>query len=268
MTKYIIDSHAHLDDSRFEEDRKDIIDRFEEDGVYAMINPAFDLDSSKRSVDLSNENKRVFAMIGTHPHDAKDYNDEVEKQYIELSKNPKVVAVGEIGLDYYYDNSERDVQRDVFIRQIELARKLDLPIVIHSRDAVEDTYKILSEHAKDMKVLLHAFSESWEVCERYLKLGYKIAIGGVVTFKNARKLLEVGGKLPLEKLLLETDAPYLTPHPHRGKRNEPSYTHFVAQKIAELKGIEVEEVKTQALKNTFEFFELEKYGLENPLLQD
>ncbi|NLW52627.1 MAG: TatD family hydrolase [Tissierellia bacterium] len=268
MTKYIIDSHAHLDDSRFDEDRVDLIERFEKDDVYAMINPAFDLDSSKRSIDLSNNNEKIFAMVGTHPHDAKDYNEEVEKQYIELSKNPKVVAVGEIGLDYYYDNSEREVQRDVFIRQIELARTLDLPIVIHSRDAVEDTYKILSEHAKDMKVLLHAFSESWEVCERYLKLGYKIALGGVVTFKNARKLLEVAEKVPLENLLLETDSPYLTPHPHRGKRNEPSYTHFVAEKIAELKGIPVEEVRQHALKNTFEFFELEKYGLTNPLSKE
>lgn len=258
MTKYVIDSHAHLEGERYDEDRKELIERFEEDKVLLVINPAFDLDSSKKAVKLAQENEKIYAMVGTHPHDAKDYSPEVRDQYIELVKNnKKVVAIGEIGLDYYYDHSDREVQKKVFIDQINLAKQLDLPIVIHSRDAIEDTYEILSTHAKDMKVLLHAFSESWEVCERYLKLGFKIAMGGVVTFKNANKLLRVGENVPLESLLLETDSPYLTPTPYRGKRNQPAYTHFVAEKIAELKSLDVDIIRKHSLDNTLEFFNIE-----------
>lgn len=254
MTEFIIDSHAHLDDERFDEDREKIISKLEENKIKAVINPASDLESSQRAVELSKKYSNIFAMVGSHPHEAKYYDDETRNKYIELSKQGKVVSVGEIGLDYHYDLSDRETQKKVFIDQIDLAKKLNLPIVIHSRDAVEDTYDILSTHAADMKVLLHAFSESWEVCQRYLKLGFKIAMGGVVTFKNARKLLEVGEKIPLENLLIETDSPYLTPTPFRGKRNQPAYTHYVAEKIAELKGIDVSQVRYYAYKNTIDFF--------------
>lgn len=257
MTEYIIDSHAHIEGERYDEDRDQLIADFEKDKIYAVINPAFDLPSSEKAVELADKNEKIFAMVGTHPHDAKDYSQDVRNRYIELSKHNKVVAIGEIGLDYYYEHSDREVQKEVFIDQINLAKELGLPIVIHSRDAVEDTYDILSQHAKGMKVLLHAFSESWEVCQRYLKLGFMVALGGVITFKNANKLLIVGENIPLENLLLETDSPYLTPHPYRGKRNQPAYTHFVAEKIAELKGISPEEVKEAALKNTKEFFGIE-----------
>lgn len=254
MTEYIIDSHAHLDDERFDSDREEIIKKLEENKIKAIINPASDLESSERAVKLSDEYDKIFAMVGSHPHEARFYTDETKKRYFELAKSEKVVAIGEIGLDYYYDLSDREVQRKVFIEQIKLARDLNLPIVIHSRDAIEDTYQILSKHAKDMKVLLHAFSESWEVCQRYLALGFKIALGGVVTFKNARKLLEVAKNIPLESLLIETDSPYLTPTPFRGKRNQPAYTHYVAEKIAELKGVDVNEVRAYAYENTLEFF--------------
>lgn len=254
MTEYIIDSHAHLDHEAFDEDRHELIERLEEDKIKAVVNPASDLESSEKAVELSKKYDKIYAMVGTHPHEAKFYDQKTRDAYVELSKQGKVVAVGEIGLDYYYEHSDRETQKKVFIDQIELAKELELPIVIHSRDAVEDTYEILSEHAKDMKVLLHAFSESWEVCERYLKLGFKIALGGVVTFKNARKLLEVGEHVPLENLLLETDSPYLTPTPYRGKRNQPAYTHFVAEKIAELKGLDPSIIRDHAYNNTVEFF--------------
>lgn len=258
MEKCIIDSHAHIEGESYDKDRKEIIDNFEKDKILAVINPAFDLNSSRNAVKLAGENKKIYAMVGTHPHDAKDYNLEIRNEYKKLAfKNKKVVAIGEIGLDYYRNLTDKDIQIKVFIDQINLAKELNLPIVIHSRDAVEDTYRILSEHAKGMKVLLHAFSESWEVCERYLKLGFKIALGGVITFKNANKLLKVGENVPLENLLLETDSPYLTPVPYRGKRNQPAYTHFVAEKIAELKGIDSDMVRGITVKNTKEFFGLE-----------
>lgn len=256
MTQYIIDSHAHLDDEKFDLDREEIIARLEEDKIMAVINPSCDLETTKKAVELSKKHERIYAMVGTHPHEARFYDQATRDEYIRLSKEGKVIAVGEIGLDYYYDLSDRQTQKEVFIDQIKLAKELNLPIVIHSRDAVEDTYEILKEHASEMKVLLHAFSESWEVCQRYLKLDFKIAMGGVVTFKNARKLLEVGEHVPLESLLIETDSPYLTPTPFRGKRNEPAYTHFVAEKIAELKGVDVELVREHAFKNTVEFFGL------------
>jgi len=257
MTQYIIDSHAHLDDEKFDHDRLELIESLKENKIAAVINPSSDLESARRAVQLSDQFQNIYAMVGTHPHDAKDYNEEVRGEYIELAKHDKVVAWGEIGLDYYYDNSERSVQRQVFIEQIKLAKDLNLPIVIHTRDAIEDTYDILEKYAKGYKVLIHAFSGSWEICEKFLNLGFYIAIGGVITFKNAKKLLEVGEKIPLDRLLIETDSPYLTPTPYRGKRNEPAYTHYVAEKLAELKGIEVEEVRAAAYKNTVDFFGLD-----------
>lgn len=257
MKDYIIDSHAHLDDERFDEDRQEIIDNLDNEGIRAVINPSCDIVTARKAVELATNNSNIYAMVGTHPHDAKDYNEETKKEYIDLSKNKKVVAVGEIGLDYYYDLSDRQIQKEVFIDQIQLAKELGLPIVIHSRDAFEDSYEILSKYGAGHKVLLHAFSGSWEVCQRYLNLGFKIAIGGVITFKNAKKLLEVGEKVPLDSLLLETDSPYLTPTPFRGKRNQPAYTRLVAEKIAELKGIDVEEVTRACYANTVEFFGLD-----------
>lgn len=257
MVEYIIDSHAHLDDERFEEDRDRLIKSFEEDRVLLVVNPAVDLKSSQRAVELANENKRIFAMVGSHPDEIGYFNEKTRDFYIKLAKNnSKVVAVGEIGLDYHWDTWPREDQKRVFIEQIEMARDLNLPIVIHSRDAIEDTYEILKKHAGGMKVLLHAFSESWEVCQRYLKLGFYIALGGVVTFKNANKLLKVAENIPLESLLLETDSPYLTPMPYRGKRNQPKYVHYVAKKIGELKNVDPDLVRKVTAENAKNFFGL------------
>ena len=260
MKGYIIDSHAHLDHERFDEDREEIIKNFEADKVELMVNPASDLASSKAAIDLAKKHDKIYAMVGTHPHEAKYYDENTREEYKLLAQEEKVVAIGEIGLDYYYEFSDRETQKKVFIDQIDLARELDMPIVIHTRDAVEDTYDILAEHAVGMKVLIHAFSESWEVCERFLKLGFYIALGGVVTFKNANKLLKVGTNVPLDRLVLETDSPYLTPHPYRGKRNEPKNVHLVATKIADLKNEDVDYIKEVTGKNTLEFFGIKNEG--------
>lgn len=257
MEGYIIDSHAHLDDARFDEDREDIISNLEKDKLLFVINPASDLVSSKKAFDLSKKYEKIYAMIGTHPHEAKYYDDKTRACYKKMAKGKKVVAIGEIGLDYHYDLSDRQTQKEVFIDQIKLAKELNLPIVIHTRDAAEDTYLILEKYAKNMKVLIHAFSESWELCEKFLKLGFYIAIGGVITFKNAKKLLKVGQLVPIDRLLLETDSPYLTPHPYRGKRNEPKNIHLVVEKIAQLKEMKLDDLKFATVKNSMDFFDID-----------
>lgn len=256
--KYIIDSHAHLDDEKFNEDREQIIENFEKDRVLCMINPSVDLESSIKASDLSKKHDKIFSMIGSHPHEAKHYTENTRNQYKKLVlENKKIVAVGEIGLDYHYDFSPRDVQREVFIDQIQLARKLNLPIVIHSREAFEDTYKILKEHAKDVKVLLHSFNETWEECQKYLDLGFYISLGGMITFKNTKNLTKVVENIPIDRVVLETDSPYLTPVPYRGRRNEPKYTHFVAKRMAEMRVEDIDYIIENINKNTIKFFGLE-----------
>lgn len=252
----IIDSHAHLDDPRFDYDRDDVINNFMEDGITCIINPSSDLESSRASFELAKMYEDIYACLGTHPHEAKYYNDSVEEEYRKMAKFDKVVGIGEIGLDYHYDYSPRDVQKEVFIRQIKLARELNLPIVIHSRDAANDTYDILEEYARGMKVMLHAFSEDLDFMDKYIKLGYYISLGGLVTFKNASKTREVGKNVPLDRLLLETDSPYLTPEPFRGRRNQPKYIKYIAKKIGELKGMKGREIIDIGHKNAKEFFNL------------
>ena len=191
-----------------------------------------------------------------HPHEAESYNDDVEKKLIELSKNKKVVAIGEIGLDYYYDNSPRDIQREVFKKQIALAAKLKKNIVIHSRDASEETFEILKEaHEKyEFVALIHCFSQSVEMMEKYLKMGDYIALGGAVTFKNSKTPKEVAKKVDLERLLLETDCPYMTPVPYRGKRNEPKYVNLVLQEVSLLKKMSEKEAAQIICNNADDIF--------------
>ena len=205
----MIDSHVHLDDQAFDEDRDSLIKSLGDNGIELVINNSSDLPSSERSVELANKYKNIYAAIGVHPHEAKTYNEQVEERLIELSKNEKVMAIGEIGLDYYYDNSPRDVQKEIFKKQIELAARLGKNIVIHSRDAVKDTFDILKEaHEKyEFTALIHCFSQSVEMMEEYVKMGDYIALGGAVTFKNAKTPKEVAKKVPLDRLLLETDCP-------------------------------------------------------------
>lgn len=252
----MIDSHVHLDDEAFEEDREEVIKSLSENGIELVINNSSDLPSSERSVKLSNKYENIYAAIGVHPHEASFYNDEVENRLIELSKNKKVVAIGEIGLDYYYDNSPRDVQKEVFKRQIELAAKLKKNIVIHSRDAAKDTFDILKEaHEKyDFTALIHCFSQSVDMMREYLKMGDYIALGGAVTFKNAKTPKEVAKVVDLDRLLLETDCPYMTPVPYRGKRNEPKFVKFSCQYIADLRQMDAGELEKITAINTKRFF--------------
>lgn len=255
MSEYIIDSHAHLASSRFDEDREEIINKLEEEKVKLVIIPGTDLESSKAGLDLANKHEKIYAQVGTHPHDAKLYDDATRIEYKKMAQeNKKVVAIGEIGLDYHYEYSEREVQKEVFIDQIKLAKELDLPIVIHSREAFEDTYQILKEHAQGMKVLLHSFNETWEDLQKYLELDFYISLGGMVTFKNAKNLVKVVENVPADRFLLETDAPYLTPVPHRGKKNVPKYTHFVAKRIAQMRVEDEAYIREVTNNNTLKFF--------------
>ena len=252
----MIDSHVHLDDEAFNGDREDIIKSLGENGIELVINNSSDLPSSERSVELANKYENIYAAIGVHPHEARTYDDEVEKRLIELSGDKKVLAIGEIGLDYYYDNSPRDVQKEVFKRQIELAARLKKNIVIHSRDAAKDTFDILKEaHEKyDFTALIHCFSQSVDMMREYLKMGDYIALGGAVTFKNAKTPKEVAKAVDLDRLLLETDCPYMTPVPYRGKRNEPKLVKFTCQYIADLRQMDALELEKITGENTKRFF--------------
>lgn len=252
----MIDSHVHLDDEAFKGDREDIIKSLGENGIELVINNSSDLPSSERSVELANKYENIYAAIGVHPHEARTYDDEVEKRLIELSRDKKVLAIGEIGLDYYYDHSPRDVQKEVFKRQIELAAKLKKNIVIHSRDAAKDTFDILKEaHEKyNFTALIHCFSQSVDMMREYLKMGDYIALGGAVTFKNAKTPKEVAKAVDLDRLLLETDCPYMTPVPYRGKRNEPKLVKFTCQYIADLRQMDALELEKITGENTKRFF--------------
>ncbi len=248
-----VDSHAHLDDEAFDEDREEVIKDILSGGNY-FFNIGCDLKTSYSSYELSQKYDHVYAVVGVHPHEAKYYTAETREALKELLTIDKVMAIGEIGLDYHYDLSPRDVQREVFIDQIDLAREMNVPIVIHTREAMEETYEILEKYAKGMKVLLHCYTGSIEMARKYLKLGYKLALGGALTFKNAKNTVDVAKEVDLKDLLIETDSPYMTPVPYRGKRNDPRKVVLVAEKLAEIKGISTEEVLEATKKNAFEFF--------------
>ncbi len=253
----LIDSHVHLDDERFDGDRDILINSLKDNKIELVINIGADMNSSMSSIELSKRYDNIYAAIGVHPHSASEMTEKTLDELREMSKEDKVIAIGEIGLDYYYDNSPRDIQRKWFREQLELAKELDLPVIIHSRDATKETYDIIKE-AQDgtLRGVLHCFSGSVEVAMEYIKLGFYISIGGTVTFKNARVVREVAEAVPLDKLLIETDCPYLTPEPYRGKRNEPMFVKYVAEKIAEIRGISVEELAKSTNKNTKELFRI------------
>ncbi|MCT4606999.1 MAG: TatD family hydrolase [Marinisporobacter sp.] len=251
----LFDSHAHLDDRKFDQDREKVLENARANGISYMVNPGADFESSVRSIELASKYTMIYAAVGIHPHDAEDVDDMTLALLKGLAKKPKVVAIGEIGLDYHYDHSPRDIQRDIFRKQIALAKEVKLPIIIHDREANDDVMHILKEEkAFDTGVVLHCFSGSAELARQYIKLGAYISIAGPVTFKNARKTVEVVEKIPLEYLFVETDSPYLTPVPFRGKRNEMAHVRYVAEKIAEIKGLSLEEVAHQTTENAKKFF--------------
>ncbi|GMB01399.1 TatD family hydrolase [Pelosinus sp. IPA-1] len=235
----LFDSHAHIDDEKFDNDRDQVVARALENGITGIINVGACMASSARSIALTQKYENIYAAVGIHPHDAKDASEEDYEQLAQWTKLHKVVAIGEIGLDYYYDLSPREVQRAVFIRQLDVARQTGVPFIIHDRDAHGEILDILKKEAKGAPGVLHCFSGSLEMAREVLKMGLYISIAGPITFKNAAKLPEIAATVPLDRLLVETDSPYLTPHPHRGKRNEPAYVKLVAQQVADLRGIEL-----------------------------
>ena len=254
----LFDTHAHLTDDRYNEDRTDIINEIKNSGML-VLNCGWDEDSSYQSLLLADKYDFFYAAAGTHPHDSKNYGESSPDKLRGFLSNRKAAALGEIGLDYYYDNSPRDVQRRVFIDQLRIAGEMKKPAVIHSRDAAKDTFDILSEHASlENGIVLHSFSQSTEMLERYLKLSDNIffSVSGPVTFKNAQPLRETAGRIPLDRLFVETDSPYLTPHPHRGKRNSPLYTEYVARELARIFDIEYEQLAEITAENAKKFFRI------------
>lgn len=251
----LFDTHVHLNDDQFKEDIEEVIKRAQEAGVSSMVVVGFDRATITRAMELIEDYAFIYAAIGWHPVDAIDMIDEDLAWIEELSSHPKVVAIGEMGLDYHWDKSPRDIQKEVFRKQIRLAKKVKLPIVIHNREATADIVDILKEeHAEEVGGIMHCFSGSPEVAKECLNMNFYISLGGPVTFKNAKKPKEVAEEVPLDKLLIETDCPYLAPHPYRGKRNEPAYVKLVAEQIADLKGLTFEEVAAATTQNARKLF--------------
>lgn len=254
MEPMIFDSHAHYDSHQFDEDRDELLNSMRAHGVGTIVNSAADWDSVTEVVELAQKYPFVYAAVGLHPDEVGALNEERFEYVKSQCQKDKVVAVGEIGLDYYWDNEAHDVQKKWFIRQLELARELNLPVIIHSRDAAEDTLKIMKEYATGLRGVIHCFSYSKELAREYVKMGFYIGVGGVVTFKNGKKLKEIVEEIPLERILLETDCPYLAPVPFRGKRNSSQYLNYVAEEIANIRGITYEEVVAQTEENAKTLF--------------
>jgi TatD DNase family protein len=253
----LTDSHAHLNAPQFDEDRQDVINRALENGISRIINVGFNRETIPGSIALAEQYDFIYSTVGWHPQDAKDMTADDLSWIEQLCSHPKVVAIGEIGLDYYWDTSPKDVQDRVFREQIRLARKLNMPIVIHNRDAHHDILQVLREEkAAEVGGVMHCFSGSWETAKLCLDMNFHISFGGPVTFKNAKQPKEVLEKVPLERLLIETDAPYLTPHPFRGKRNESSYVKKVAEAAAQIKGLTLEELAQVTTQNAITLFGL------------
>jgi TatD DNase family protein len=253
----LIDSHAHIQGKEYADEREAVIARAREAGVEKIIavGGAGDMSSNTEATALADAFPNVYATVGMHPHDAKDVGAEDLARLKELTAHPKVVAVGETGLDYYYSHSPHDVQRRVFGQFIQMARETDLPIVVHERDAAQEAAELLrKEGSGKLRGVIHCFTGNYEAACAYLDLGFYLSFTGIITFKNAEPLREVVRKVPLERMLVETDSPYLTPVPHRGKRNEPAYVRFVAETIAKVKGIGVESAAETTTRNVQDLF--------------
>lgn len=250
----LFDSHAHIDDKRFNDDREEVIARAAESGVTGIINAGADMFSSARAVELAEKYPAVYAAVGIHPHDAKEAREEDYDKLTDWAGRPKTVAIGEIGLDYHYDFSPREVQQAVFVRQLDLARQLAKPVIIHDREAHADIMATVKKEGKGLIGVFHCFSGSLEMAREVLQLGFYISVAGPLTFPNAHKLLDIVREVPLDRLLVETDSPYLTPQPHRGKRNEPAYVRLVAEKMAELRGIDLDTLAAATTENVKRLF--------------
>ncbi|GMQ59538.1 TatD family hydrolase [Vallitalea sediminicola] len=253
----IFESHAHYDDEKFDIDRDDLLERLPNEEVEYIINVAANIDSSYKCVELAKKYDYIYAAVGVHPDDVKNMKKEDLKTITELSAYDKVVSIGEIGLDYYYENSTKEIQKLWFSEQIKIAKELQLPIIVHSREAAKDTMDIIkSTDAKQTGGVIHCYSGSIEQAREYVEMGLYIGVGGVVTFKNANKLKEVVREISINNILIETDSPYLAPVPNRGKRNDSSNLKYIAQQIAELKDMSYEEVIENTYENAKKLFKI------------
>ena len=253
----IIDSHAHLDDEAFEADREELIEKLKENNISAVMNISAGLKSAKTSLELAKKYGFIYTSMGVHPCETGELTEENFKQITDSLKEEKVKAIGEIGLDYYWNEPEKEIQHYWFRRQLGLAHEYQLPIIIHSRDAAADTYKIMKEEKADLlKGVIHCYSYTKETARDYLNWDYYFGIGGVITFQNAKKLKEAVEYIPLKNILLETDSPYLSPVPYRGKRNSPLNLKIIADAIAEIKGITAEEVIKVTTENTKKLYRI------------
>lgn len=253
----IIDTHAHYDDESFDIDRDDLLTGMKGRGVERIVTVGADIATSKAAIELTKKYPFVYGAIGVHPSDVTELDEEKIAWLLEMSREDKIVAIGEIGLDYHYDEPLPEIQKKWFIRQLALAREVGLPVIIHSRDAAEDTLQImLKNHAEELGGVVHCFSYSLEMAKEYVKMGFYIGLGGVCTFKNAKKVKKVAAEIPLTKIVLETDCPYLAPEPNRGKRNDSTNLIYVAREIAALRGISEEEVIRQTRENACRLYHM------------
>lgn len=260
-TAPLADTHCHLTLPHFDQDRQQVLTRANEEGVNRILVPGLDLASSRRAVELSQRYPEVYAAVGIHPHNAKDWNHSTKQELRELARSPKVVAVGEIGLDYYRDLSPREKQRSAFQDQLDLALEMELPVVIHNRSAINDLMSCIETWSarlpatlKSGSGVLHANSADLENTRKVIEAGFYIGVAGPITYQKAEVLRRITAELPLERVLLETDAPYLTPHPKRGKRNEPSYLQLIAQQCATLFEVSVNTISATTSQNAIDLF--------------
>ncbi len=247
------ESHAHYDDPRFDDDRDELLASFPEEGIETVVNSSSDIASSKASIALAEKYPFFYASVGVHPHEVKSMTEDNIETLRQLSKHPKVVAIGEIGLDFYYNHSPRDDQRYWFKRQLKLAEELDMPIIVHSREASQECFDIIKA-SNVRKGVIHCYSGSAPMAKDYIDMGFYIGIGGSLTFKNNRKTVEVVEQIPLEKILIETDAPYLAPVPHRGERNDSRLLKYVVEKIGSIKNAAEEDICNITKNNAIELF--------------
>lgn len=253
----IIDTHAHYDDRAFDDDRDEVLNSLKASGVEYVVNVGASLKSSHSTIELTKKYPFVYGAIGVHPDEVGELDEAGLKWLEESAKLPKIVAIGEIGIDYYWDKADRQVQKEWFAKQMDLAKEVGLPIIVHSRDAAADTIDVMkAENAKELKGVIHCFSYGVEMAREYLNWDYYLGIGGVATFKNAKKIKEVIEYMPLSKLLLETDCPYLAPVPYRGKRNTSANLPLVIEAIAEIKGVRAEEVEQITYDNAKRFYHI------------
>ena len=245
----LFDTHAHLDDRAFDCDREELLAGLAARGTSMVMNPGCSLDSSKNAVALANRYPWIYAAVGSHPDVADEVNEAVLERYRLLAaQNPKVKAIGEIGIDYHYEDIPRELQLKAFRMQMELAKELNLPVIVHEREAHEDGMKVVKEFP-EVKGVFHCYSGSAEMARQLVNLGWYIGFTGVLTFKNARKAIETAESIPLERIVLETDCPYMAPVPHRGKRNDPGYLCYMAQKLAEIRGVSLEDIQHITTEN-------------------